>query len=98
MASEDKRANNNKLEITVLNTAVNKNGQLLEDITYGRSVLEYGLENEYINIALENNGIDKDGNRFDLDTKRVISIKGKKEKPKGSKKARLDERDDNEIA
>lgn len=97
MAREDKRANN-KLEITVLNTAVNENGKLLDDITYGKSVLEYGLENEYINIALEDNGIDKDGNRFDLDTKRVISIKGKKEKPKGSKKANLNDREDNEIA
>lgn len=98
MASEDKRAKNNKLEITVLNTAVNKNGQLLDDITYGKSVLEYGLENEYINIPLEDNGIDKDGNRYDLNTKRVISVKGKKEKPKGSKKANLGEREDNEIA
>lgn len=97
MASEDGRTKtkNNKIEITILNTSVGKDGKLLDDITVGKSMYEWSLDSNSIEIPLENNGIDKDGNRFDLNTKKVISKKGNKELPKGNKKANI--KDDDEL-
>ncbi len=92
-----KQSEKNEIEITVLNTALEKNGKLLDDITDGKSIFEYMLQTDYINIMLENNGLDKNGNRYDLTTGLLISEKGNKVKPK-NKKAKLQaEKDDDDL-
>lgn len=92
-----KQSEKNEIEITVLNTALEKDGKLLNDITDGKSIFEYMLQTDYINIMLENNGIDKNGNRYDLTTELLMSEKGNKVKPK-NKKAKLQAvKDDDDL-
>ncbi len=83
-----------KIEITFLNTALGKEGKLLDDITEGKSILEYSLQEAEMSIKLEDNGIDKDGNRYDLKTGLLISQKGNTQKPKNKKANIKDERND----
>ena len=95
MASED-RNTKNRIEITVLNTALGKDGKLLDDITTGKSMYEWMLDvdkSNYIEIPLEDNLYDKE-KRYDAKTKKVISVKGKKQVPNENKKSK----DDDELA
>lgn len=66
-----------EIEVTFLNTALSKEGNLLEDLTDGKSILEYTLHADYINIMLEDNSIDKNGNRYDAKTGKLLGVKGK---------------------
>ena len=101
MSSEIGRTNSiqkqSEIEITFLNTALGKEGKLLDDITEGKSILEYSLKETEISVKLEDNGIDKDGNRYNLETGLLISEKGKKQKPKNKKANIKDERNDDMI-
>ena len=63
----------------------------------GKSILEYSLSEAELSIKLENNGIDKDGNRYDPNTKYIISVKGNPQKPKTNKKANIKGETDKEI-
>ena len=98
MSSEIGRTNSiqkqSEIEITFLNTALGKEGKLLDDITEGKSILEYSLKETEISVKLEKNGIDKDGNRYDLETGFLISEKGKTQKPKNKRANIKDERND----
>lgn len=86
-----------EIEITFLNTALGKEGKLLDDITEGKSILEYSLQEDEMSIKLEDNGIDKNGNRYNLETGVLISEKGKKQKPKNKRANIKDERNDDMI-
>lgn len=69
-------------KLSVLGVAIEKDGKVLEESVLGKSILEYALHEAEMELRLEDNGIDKDGNRFNLTTGEVISIKGDKQKPK----------------
>lgn len=77
------------VEIAFVNAVVEKGGKILDEMFEGKSILEYSLHEAEMSIKLETNGIDKDGNRYDPQTKYIISIKGNPEKPKANKKANL---------
>ena len=98
MSSEIGRTNSiqkqSEIEITFLNTALGKEGKLLDDITEGRSILEYSLKEAEMSVKLEDNGIDKDGNRYDLKTGLLISQKGNKQKPNNKRANIKNERND----
>ena len=68
------------IEISALGVAVEKGGKILDEMVSGKSILEYALHETEMDIKLEDNGIDKDGNRFNLTTGEIISIKGDKQK------------------
>ncbi len=93
MSNEVKKSKNAKkqsmVQISFIAAAVEKGGKILDEMLDGKSILEYSLHEAEMSIKLENNGIDKDGNRFDPETKYIISIKGNPEKPKTNKKAKL---------
>lgn len=84
-----KAQKNGMIEIAFVNAVVEKGGKILDEMLEGKSILEYSLHEAEMSIKLENNGIDKDGNRYDPETKYIISIKGKKDKPKTNKRANL---------
>lgn len=97
MANEVKKSKNiqkqsklkNMVEIAFIGTAIEKGGKILDEMLEGKSILEYSLNKAEMSIKLEQNGIDKDGNRYDPETKYVISIKGDTKKPRANKKANL---------
>lgn len=77
------------VEISFIAAAVEKGGKILDEMLDGKSILEYSLHEAEMSIKLDTNGIDKDGNRYDPETKYVISIKGDPKKPKANKKANI---------
>ena len=79
------------VEISFIAAAVEKGGKILDEMLEGKSILEYALHEAEMSIKLETNGIDKDGNRYDKDTKYIISIKGDTKKPKANKKANMEQ-------
>lgn len=97
MANEVKKSKNTQkqnkpksmVEIAFIGAVLEKGGKILDEIQNG-SILEYSLHEAEMSIKLDTNGIDKDGNRYDPNTKYVISIKGNTEKPKTNKKAKLE--------
>lgn len=101
MSNELKKSKNKQeqsnIEVAIINTAFNKDGKMLDDITQGRNLLEYMLDVDYIDLTLAGNGIDEKGNRYDPKTGLIISEKGKKQKPVGKKiKAVKEIEEDNE--
>ena len=97
MANEVRKSKNTQkqskpksmVEIAFIGTAIEKGGKILDEMLEGKSILEYALHEAEMSIKLETNGIDKDGNRYDKDTKYIISIKGDTKKPKTNKKANI---------
>ena len=85
------------VEITFMNAVVEKGGKILDEMLNGQSILEYSLQEAEMSIKLEDNGIDKDGNRYDPKTKYIISIKGNPEKPKTNKKANIEKGNDDLV-
>lgn len=87
------------VEIAFVNAVVEKGGKILDEMLEGKSILEYSLHEAEMSIKLDSNGIDKDGNRFDPETKYIISIKGSTKKPKTNKKANIDDKakDDEDL-
>lgn len=102
MANEVKRSKNTQkqkqaksmVEISFIAATVEKGGKILDEMLDGKSILEYSLHEAEMSIKLETNGIDKNGNRYDPNTKYVISIKGDSTKPKTNKKANLQSKED----
>lgn len=100
MANEVKKSKNTQkqkqsmVEISFIAAAVEKGGKILDEMLDGKSILEYSLHEAEMSIKLETNGIDKDGNRYDPNTKYVISIKGDSNKPKVNKKANVKSKED----
>lgn len=74
----------NACELAVIKTKIGEAEKILEGVEKA-SILEYAIYQSSMDIKLSDNGIDKDGNRYDLDTKELMSIVGKKEVPKGIK-------------
>lgn len=93
MSNEVKKSKNKQkqsmVEIAFVSAAVEKGGKILDEMLEGKNILEYSLHEAEMSIKLDTNGIDKDGNRYDPDTKYIISIKGKTEKPKTNKRAKI---------
>lgn len=85
----EKTQKNGMIEIAFVSAVVEKGGKILDEMLDGKSILEYSLHEAEMSIKLDKNGIDKDGNRYDPETKYIISIKGKKEKPTTNKKANI---------
>lgn len=85
MANKVKETENKKklsmVEISLLGVALEKGGKILDEMVSGKSILEYALHENEMDLKLERNGI-KDGVRYNLTTGEVISIKGDKQKPK----------------
>ncbi len=65
------------VEIVFVNAVVEKGGKVLDELLDGKSILEYSLHEAELTLSLEDNGIDKDGNRFDSKTGKLLGIKGK---------------------
>ena len=101
MSSEVKKTKSKQkqsmVEITFMNAVVEKGGKILDEMLNGQSILEYSLQEAEMSIKLEDNGIDKDGNRYDPKTKYIISIKGNPEKPKTNKKANIEKGNDDLV-
>ncbi len=76
----------NMVGIAILATAIGKAGELLDEMTKGESIHEFALHEAELTISLEDNGIDKDGNRFDQKTGKLLGIKGKISIPERTKK------------
>lgn len=97
MANEVKKSKNTQkqsksrsmVEVSFIAAAVEKGGKILDEMLDGKSILEYSLHEAEMSIRLDTNGIDKDGNRYDPETKYIISIKGDPRKPKANKKANI---------
>lgn len=66
-----------EIEITFMNAVIEKGGKILEEMSEGKSMLEYSLKDGSLNIMLETNSIDKEGNRFDPKTGKLLGVKGK---------------------
>lgn len=62
--------------IYFVNAVVEKGGKILNEMLEGKRMLEYNLHDE-MSITLETNGIDKNGNRFDPKTGKLLGVKGK---------------------
>lgn len=74
------------VEIAFVNAVVEKGGKVLDELLDGKTILEYSLNEAELTISLENNGIDKDGHRFDQKTGKLLGIKGKTIIPEKMKK------------
>lgn len=71
-------------KVAMIETKIGEAEKILEEVNE-KTILEYAIYLSSMDIKLDDNGIDKDGNRYDLDTKELMSIVGKKEAPKGIK-------------
>lgn len=90
MSNEVKKQENTQkqsmVEITFVNAVVEKGGKVLDELLEGKRILEYSLQEAELTISLEDNAIDKDGNRFDPKTGQLLGIKGKIKIPEKMKK------------
>lgn len=73
MSKEVKKSNSTQkqstpIEITFMNAVVEKGGEILK---------EFSLKDGELNLMLDTNSIDKDGNRFDPKTGKLLGVKGK---------------------
>lgn len=65
------------IEIAFMNAVVEKGGKILEEMAEGKRILEYSLKEGELSLKLDTNSIDKDGNRFDPKTGKLLGVKGK---------------------
>ena len=85
--SKTKKAQKQSIvEITFVNAVVEKGGKVLDELLDGKKILEYPIHEAELTISLEDNVIDKDGNRFDPKTGKLLGIKGKIAIPEKMKK------------
>lgn len=90
MSNEVKKQKNTQkqsmVEITFVNAVVEKGGKVLDELLEGKRILEYSLQEAELTISLEDNAIDKDGNRFDPKTGKLLGVKGRIKIPEKMKK------------
>lgn len=84
MANSKTKKTSELSKVAMIETKIGEAEKILEEVNE-KTILEYAIYLSSMDIKLDDNGIDKDGNRYALDTKELMSIVGKKEVPKGIK-------------
>ena len=70
---ENKQGVKTRIELAFLNTALEKGGKILDELTQGKTISEFEVSENALTISLGDFKKTKDGKRIDVATGKVLS-------------------------